>query len=319
MPSKHYIKDKFTWCLSTYAHILKEQGHKIQQIRPCMYGKNDCYNCHSESDFKYKPHIEKWNTKCKEHVDLHKIQQNILIVLTTERNLVKNLNFKSKIHHIESMSFIDLLFFWQDITRYHRKIKKEFHYNNDTSYTNIKLIPKFFLNNEDDIWALVRTLRFCPQYKELLDNKSKVFSIKEICPGMGNCKIGVHSYKDLVCIDDFLEGHCDCESQENIDKKKTLLQEQKNTITYQLLNNGKVSQDGFQINLSKHKIRQLKSTLVKLQQDLLMIKPRKVHYTEQKLIPLKHRIDENTQNKPQVINVQTIGNKKLVKLKKKIK
>ena len=29
MPSKHYIKDKFTWCLSTYAHILKEQGHKL--------------------------------------------------------------------------------------------------------------------------------------------------------------------------------------------------------------------------------------------------------------------------------------------------
>ena len=316
MPSKHYTKDKFTWCLSTYANNLQKEGYKIQRIRPCIFGSG-CYNCHSETDFKYKPHIEKWNTKCKEHVDLYKIQQNILIVLSTEKNLVKNPKFKSKIQHIESMSFIDLLFFWQDITRYHRKIRKEFNYNKEPNYNNIKLIPKFILNNEDDIWALVRTLRFCPQHKEILENKSKVYKINEICPGMGNCKIGVHFYKDLVCIDNLLEGHCNCESQEVIDERKSDIQKKIDTLQEQLTNNGKIGEDGFQINLSKQTIKKMRTDLLKLQHDLSIIRPRKVHYTEQKLVPLKHRIEENIQNKPKMIDVKTIGAKKVTKLKKK--
>jgi hypothetical protein len=318
MPSKHYTKDKFTWCLSTYANNLLKEGYQIQRIRPCIFG-SDCYNCHSEKDFKYKPHIEKWNTKCKEHVDLYKIQQNILIVLSTEKHLVKNLKFKSKVQHIESMSFIDLLFFWQDITRYHRKIRKEFNYNKEPNYNNIKLIPKFFLNNEDDIWALVRTLRFCPQHKEIFENKSKVYKINEICPGMDNCKIGVHSYKDLVCIDDILEGNCSCENQEVISKRKSDIQKKIDTLQEQLSNNGKVGEDGFQINLSKQTIKKMRTEVLKLQHDLSAIRPRKVHYTEQKLVPLKHRIDENTLNKPKQIDVKNIGTKKVTKLKKKNK
>ena len=50
MPSKNYIKDKFTWCLSTYANNLIKEGYKIQKIRPCFYD-DDCYNCHSENNF----------------------------------------------------------------------------------------------------------------------------------------------------------------------------------------------------------------------------------------------------------------------------
>ena len=63
--SENYIKDKFTWCISTYATKLQKSGYNISKIRPCIFNSN-CYNFHSIDEFKLKPHIKHWNKMSQE-------------------------------------------------------------------------------------------------------------------------------------------------------------------------------------------------------------------------------------------------------------
>lgn len=315
MSSKNYIQDKFTWCLPTYASVLENKGYKISRYYKCSYGSN-CYNCHKLSDFKFKPHVKQWNRKCKEHINLLDIQENIKIVLSTDKSKVRNPKYLSKLHHINTLNFVDLLFFWQDITRYHRKIfnNKSFEKRNNNEYFNKKDIPLFKLNNEDDIWAFVRCLRMCPQHNELLINKSKIYNIKDLCPGMDNCKIGVHNYKDLVCIDNLLTGSCKCLSQEELDKlKESKLIERKTLID--IINNK--SSDGFSMKLSKANKNKFLDNIKQIDIEINNIKPRMIHYTDQKLIPFSERIKSNNEKKESTITVKDLGNKNVKKLKKK--
>ena len=77
-------------------------------------------------------------------------------------------------------------------------------------YSNPKDVPKFYLENEDDVWSLERVIHYCQDYKLMVESKGSPFSVRDICVGHKNCKHGVHDLKDLVCVDDLIKGTCSC-------------------------------------------------------------------------------------------------------------
>lgn len=63
-------------------------------------------------------------------------------------------------------------------------------------------------------------------------NQSSIISVHHICLGDKNCKFGVHSKSLQICIDDFINGECNCiyKTNDSIDIKLAKLKEQKKII-----------------------------------------------------------------------------------------
>ena len=309
--SSHKKDKKFTWCLSTYGSLLKQCGIKINGVRECQWGCN-CNNAHTIDQICIKPEIAKWNTKSKEHIDILKMKENIIQVITVEKIKVKNPKYQSKIQHINDMCLKELFNFWFDITCYHRKIDKSIKNGMKyvEGYTNPYDVPKFYLDNEDDVWSLQRTFNLCESHFNIQNNRYDVFYIKDICVGHFNCKKGVHRHSDLCCMDDLIKGECNCPSSEEIriEKEKynneiIKLQEELNT------------DDEFTPVISKGREKQIRNRINELNILIKNIKPRLVHYTEQGLIPLNERIKERKKSEPAAIAIN-ISKKKVVKLVK---
>lgn len=303
---------KITWCLSTYGELLSQQGLYIRGIRECPWG-HKCHNAHSLNEISLSPDIQKWNQKSKEKINLLDIKNNIIRVFNSDKVKVKNPKYISKLNLTSDMYFKDLLDFWFDITCYHRKIDKMLKRGEKSvdGYYKPFDVPKFYLDNEDYIWSLQRTFNICPKHKELCENTEQSFYIKNICVGHHNCKSGVHRNQDLVCIDDMIKGSCDCKSLEEIECEKKIYQDELDEI--KLLLHNKDAE--FSICLSKSKEKTLRKRFVELTNLIRSIGQRKIHYTEQGLIPLNKRIEEQKKVEPTNILIK-INNKKVLKLKK---
>jgi hypothetical protein len=311
---KHQIKN--TWCIPYFARYLNEElNYNITGHFECRY-KDTCRQAHAKSEIVEMDHIKAWRNRDKSTVDLLAIKKNIIQTIMTSKDSIIDTKYRSQLHNIESMSFDELLHFWFDITCFHRRLAKELpskeHWTNRNKPNPVggfffkNDVPKFFLDNEEDVWSLQRTLRMCEKHVHL--SPDKLISIKDICCGDINCKEGVHSLYDLVCIDNLLTGTCKCLSEEEIEGKKSILTEESDIIQEQL--------DDPKTN------KKLKNSLIKQYNDIVnkyntLI--RKKHLTDQGLIPLMVRIEKEKASSVATVNVDTVEIKKVVRIVKKVK
>ena len=218
----YYKEPKTILCMSAYGELLNAQGYQIIGCSKCKFGKT-CTKAHKLDELHELEYYRKWYLRDKSSIDLYKMRSNIIDVIKSGHDLVKKIEYRQKILTIEQLNFVEVLKFWYDITCFHRKIIKEFNQKRHTStfiegYNDKRHVPGFYLENEDDIWPLERTLHMCEQY--LCLSKDQVIHIRDVCCGNNNCKFGVHDKKYLVCIDDMITGKCSCDSAKIFAEKK---------------------------------------------------------------------------------------------------
>lgn len=307
-------RTKFTWCLSTYGSILQNYGFNITGIRECPWGHN-CNNAHNINEITIKKEIIRWYKRSQADINLLDIKENIIHVLNCDKDKIKNQKYKSKINYVKNMNIVELLNFWFDVTCYHRKISKMLKngHSNFENYYKIKDVPNFYLNDEDIVWSLQRTLNVCEDHFCLKENHSSYY-IKNICVGHHNCKKGVHRISDLACIDDLIKGSCDCPSKETVEIQKREIQSELDTINEVL---EEKTEDTFVKVLSKKKRQVYLNRQRELNVKLAKLNERKYHYTEHGLICYNDRVKEKSLSEPKEIDLNLLGNTKVIKLKKK--
>lgn len=320
--STNYGSANTSYCRPTYATAMnKFQGYQIYGINRngCTYG-DKCRGAHAPSQLVKSSHITAWEKKNKSTINVLTMKNTIYSSLNEGATNVKSTKYKSKLSHISTMKFDELLSLWFEVACYHRKIIKELKTGSSISngYSNIHDVPRFLLANEDDYWALERVLHMCPKHLNMISSKGTPISIKDICTGADNCKDGCHQYKDVVCIDNLLTGSCSCPPDTYIEDYKRLSAEIKAKCE-QIDKINYIDEDGFEVVISKSLENTFKSEIAKLNAQLKALRPRKLHYTEDGLIPLSERIAEEEKSKPQDINVTELKTKSVKKIIKKIK
>ncbi len=293
----YYKEPKTIWCMSAYGELLNSQGYQIIGCSKCKFGK-DCTKAHKLDELHELDYYRKYHLRDKSSIDLYKMRSNIIDVIKSGHDLVKKIEYRQKIIAIESLNFVELLEFWYDITCYHRKIIKEFNQKRHTSnfiegYNDKRHVPAFYLENEDDVWPLERTLHMCQQFLSL--SKDNVIHIRDVCCGNNNCKFGVHDKKYLVCIDNMISGKCSCDSVKIFTEKKAKMKEDALSIKKQLETG--VDENGFKISLSQeNKIELTKQFNAKVVEFNNYV--RLTHLTENGLIPFSIREIEYNKTKP---------------------
>ncbi len=311
---KHQMKN--TWCIPYLAKYLREElNYSITGYYECKF-KDTCRQAHAKSEIVEMDHIKAWRNRDKSIVDLLAIKNNVIQVLVTSKDSIQDTKFRSQITNIESMKFDELLHFWFEITCFHRRLSKELPTRDQCNgratpnpiggYFFKNDVPKFYLENEEDVWSLQRTLRMCQKYSNLSPDKSVL--IKEICCGDINCKEGVHNQSELVCIDNLLTGKCDCLSQEEIEEKQSSLIKKCEELQEQM--------DDPNINKKLEAKLIIQFNEIVRKYNMLV---RKKHLTEQGLVPLNVRIDRHKTTPSPVLTVDTVEIKKVVRIVKKVK
>jgi hypothetical protein len=231
----YYKESKTIMCMAAYAKILNTQGYQIIGASVCKFG-DKCNKAHVFDELRELGYYREWVKRDKSNIDLYKMRNNIIDVIKSSQDLVKKQEFRQNILIIDTMPFVDLLKFWYEITCFHRRIIKEFNQKRSTEFiegfNDKRKVPGFYLENEDDVWPLERTLHMCEQFLSL--SKDQVIHIRDVCCGNNNCKFGVHDKKYLVCIENMLTGNCSCDSPQVIAEKKAKLKQEAIIIRKQL-------------------------------------------------------------------------------------
>jgi hypothetical protein len=313
--------EKHIWCRTYCGMSLNIQGYKIDQIFPCKYGST-CRGAHTKDEIVIKDEIKHWRKCDKSHLNLLSIYDNIIQAIESSKDMVISQKYRAQILNINKMRFDELLMFWFDITCYHRRISKEL--PTKKSWQNPKSkpqpmegynfkddVPTFYLENEEDVWSLERTIHMCEKHLGVLTNPRT--SVKNICIGDVNCKEGIHNREELVCIDNMLNGNCSCELKETFNEKKIKLTTEIKEIEKKL--NPSTDEDGFSVFITKkvkdELIQKLKEK--KIESTNLF---RLVHLTEFGLIPLSERQKEREKTQPVAVeNIQVVETKKVMKKK----
>jgi hypothetical protein len=258
---------------------------KEYRIRECPYGA-DCKGAHTKEEFQNFTHITRFNHLDKSTFNFIELNKEILQVLNDDKVKIKgNETFKEKLKIINELNFIELVQLWHDLACFYRKLAKEVpkmkmnHGDkiHGSGYKFSEEIPKFYLSemNEDFCWSFVRTTNYCTTHQNFRNkiNQRQPVTIGEICVGHSNCKEGVHNLHELLCIDNFLSGNCNCITKEKFDREKELLE---NKIAEIKL---KISTES-----DKKKKDKLNLHLKKYENDLHMHQ-RSIHYSEKGMIP----------------------------------
>lgn len=258
---------------------------KGYHVRDCSYGQ-DCRGCHSRDEFVVLSHISKWNRIDKSTFNFSEMYTDIIRAIKDDTQKVKDSQgFKNRINNLNELNFVEVLQLWRDLSCYYRKIAKEIKQNNLTGhpsgYTSHKDVPGFFLNEkiEDNAWAMERQTKLCKEHLSLKTkiNEGDKVTVWDICLGEMNCKVGVHNFDELLCIDDFLTGTCSCDTLEEHNKKGTILKDE-------------IKQLSNKINFAKKN-----SEKVKLSQELINKKTafnclqRKIHYSDDGMSPFQEQ------------------------------
>lgn len=313
--------EKTHWCLAALCMHLNSQGYEIIGTPYCRFQHN-CYNAHKETDIKKNQLVDKWaSIQDFSQFDIGKKMDNILTVLDKARAHVNNPKYVSGITNMNTLNFVELCSFWYEITCYHRKIAKnlpshrQWHDHKSSpmpidKYHFKEDVPTFALENEDDIWALERTMHLCPQYAALITTRHA--HSKDICCGSFNCKHGVHRIEDIICTEDLMNGTCSCMKQEDIDHQ--VKQIELDVINYKRMLHTSTDADGFTIRLTKNIKEEIQSELKEKINTLQTIVVRKRHLTEFGLVPLKVHFE----NKQKIIKsveeaVEVVFTKKIIK------
>ena len=282
-----------TLCKSFYGNELKKKGFNVIGLYMCRYG-DSCREAHSWDQIKRKLYIDEWEKMDKTHISLYGISQNIINTITQSGDSINNTKYKHQISKLNKMTFVELLQFCYDIICFHRKIAKNLPSKKskgsetpgigEGGYRYKEDVPQFWLENEDIFWALERTLHDCPTHTNMIMNRTVCRSTSTLCTGHINCKLGEHEPSKVACCDDLLYGKCSCVAASKfIDEKKRIeseLLELKKQLTSSL------DSDGFQVKLSKKTQQDISDKIKNLSEDYAKIPVRKVHYTEQGMVPM---------------------------------
>ena len=274
-----------------------------EEFNICKFG-DDCRGAHSEEHIILYSGNKFFNDLDKSKYNFELLFEEIKKIIIQEKYKVKLEQHINKIDNIDKLNNIELLQFWRNLACYYRKISK-----------TDKSIPQFDLKEFEDVaWAFERKTKLCKIFLEE-NNKEKININKDkICCGSYNCKEGVHSINELICIDDFLGFdctsvivepqclmQCGCLSKIDLQKRKIELLEEYNKKARELLQN------------SNYSIK----TILKKELDIMNIEinnvrnNRKEHFTEYGMIPIKQKniepiIDDK---KPIAIKKLTLGKK----------
>ncbi len=295
---------KTIWCRSYYGMELNRQGYKILEIYPCKFGTT-CRGAHNNSEIIEKSHINKWKKSNKSHINILDLMDKVINILEKNKELVQNTKYRCKLLTINRMRIDELFIFWYDIFYYHHRISKEL--PTKKAWTNPKSkplpiegynfkddVPDFYIEN-DDLWAIERSLHLCEKFKAL--DKSVKISVKNICIGDINCKEGAHDINDLICIDNLMNGSCSCISLDDYNTSKLKISNEIELINNQLKPN---TDDGFVLNITKKRKDELNSLLLLKNNELNDLK-RMMHLTETGFVPLNIRVEEKKQSNPKPV------------------
>lgn len=259
------------------------------EYNTCKFGE-DCRGAHSEENIILYPGNKLFNELDKSKYDFELLFGEIKKTIISEKYKIKLEKHVHTIDNIDNLNNIELLQFWRELACYYRKISK-----------TDKAIPQFDLKEYEDVaWAFERKTKLCKTFLEE-NNKEKLNINKDkICCGSYNCKEGVHSINELICIDDFHGNKCDCLSKIDSQKRQIELLEEYNKKARELLQNP---------NYSIKTI--LKKELDIMNIEINNIRNRKEHFTEYDMIPIKVNPIETIieDKKPIVIKKLTLGKK----------
>jgi len=280
------------------------QGIKIVGTKMCQYGKQKCRAAHEHTQLSIPSYITTWNEMDKKDINLLSIQNNIIESITQGKDNIKNPKYISAAQTINKMNLDELIQFWYDITCFHRKLAKELPYKRGFKgsvqpeivhgYRYREDVPTFNLNDEDNIWALKRTLCECEANKNMMTNRHQVHTFFSICCGDDNaCKLGEHDSSKIACIPSLLTGVCSCLSLEQITAETLRI----NTIisSYDKQLEDSVDMDGFQVKLSKKVRDNIIAEKHELQYELSKLF-RKRHYCDEGMVSLAQRIIESEES-----------------------
>ena len=218
--------------------------------------------------------------------------------------MVKNPRYTAVIRNekYKTFTFKQLTNFWFDITCYHRGIAKDLPHSKEFNKTNESIegfqtkdyVPMFFLEDEDDVWPLERTLHLCSHYIYMLSNKDKPLTPDKICCGDMNCKYGEDDINKVACEKDYMNGVCDCLKPDQIISEKKRIIDEIQVIEKELVS--LVDSDGFAIKLGKKIIEEKKDKINNLKKEYSKLY-RMIHYTEQGMIPFNVHLERATKIK----------------------
>lgn len=209
-------------CRDAYCSLIKSEvnfpffkEYNGCHVRKCRNTEDKCRGAHDERKIKKLQHIIKYDNMDKSKYNWVKLYIDIIETIKRENNKIKIDMYKNKINNIDRLNFIELIQLWRELACYYRKIAKD---------KSMQDVPTFYLseNYEDVSWTFERITRKCPIYEKFmksLENKEQI-TIWDVCLGTGiNCKEGIHNDNEMLCIDDFLTGNCECNKTDTINKK----------------------------------------------------------------------------------------------------
>ncbi len=266
----------------TQSKVLQSKPLVLIDHNTCKFG-DSCRGAHSEKDIILYPGNKHFNELDKSTYNFSLLFEKIREIIISEKFKVKLEKHVNIIDNIDKLNNIQLLQLWRELACYYRKISK-----------TDKAIPQFDLKEHEDVaWAFERKTKLCKTFLE--ENKKEKIHINKdkICCGSYNCKEGVHSINELICIDDFLGFGCNCPSKIDLEKRAIELLEQYNKKARELLQNPNYS---IKINLKKE--------LDTMNIEINNTRNRKEHFTEYGMIPIKVNPIETIveDKKPIVVN-----------------
>ncbi len=235
------------WCRDTYwQYIVDSLGFNPFKetngchLRSCNHNAEDCRGAHTLESVKPLPHIVKFNKLDKAKFDWVKLYNCVKQTLTQDIPKVHSKEHLEYLGKLSSMNFIELIQLWRNMACYYNKLAKELperkHVEgsinkHSSGFTFNDEVPKFRVSDglEDTAWAFERLTRWCPTQikfnKDIRENKK--VTVWDLCLATGiNCKEGIHTISEMICIDNFLTGKCTCLSVQDLEVKECQLQQE---------------------------------------------------------------------------------------------
>lgn len=314
------------WCRDTYwKYIVDTLGFNPfkethgSHLRSCRYTAETCRGAHRPQDIKPLPNNNRFSQMNKGKIEWVKIYINV--IATLKENLPKIINEEHKrvISNVDNLNFIQAIQLWRDMSCHYRKIAKEIPKKasvvgviptHSSGFKYYEDVPGFYLDEsiEDTAWAFERITRWCPvqqKFEKSVSDRVRV-TVWDLCLANGlNCKEGIHKKSELLCVDDFLNGSCSCQTLRELEEEEFKLQTKLIELSTKLLKlveeESKVVDDGWSKPKGKSKPKQTTADpKVKINEEIKAIQSkieqlqdgRMIHYSELGLLPFVRQLEE---------------------------
>ena len=216
------------------------------RLRCCPKRPTECRGAHDLHDLKALPHIVKFDALNKATYNWVRLFVAIKKTISDNAPNVKNADYSLRISNLSENNFFEAIQLWRELACFHRKLAKELPRKSigscpthESGYKYSEDVPKFILSEslEDTAWAFERHTRRC-YIQEAFENKisrKMQITVWDLCLGTGlNCKEGIHSRNEKICLADFMTGACSCITSEQIELDVIAKQQQVSDSTTRL-------------------------------------------------------------------------------------